>query len=146
MHDRGRHGLAAVRLRASAPRSGRAARRPGGFLLYLRQEGRGIRLYEKLDAYSLQDRGLDTYAANGALGHGEDERDYQTAAQMLLAVGVDRIRLLRNNPDKALQLEANGVAAAERVPALVHLSSSNARHLTTKRDHTGHTIDLGPLP
>ncbi|WP_427174596.1 GTP cyclohydrolase II [Arthrobacter sp. 92] len=118
----------------------------GGFLLYLRQEGRGIGLYEKLDAYSLQDRGLDTYAANVALGHGEDERDYRAAAQMLLALGVERIRLLSNNPDKALQLEANGVAVAERVPTWVHLSPTNARYLATKRDHTAHTIVLGPIP
>ncbi|GAA5199072.1 hypothetical protein GCM10023346_37880 [Arthrobacter gyeryongensis] len=65
---------------------------------------------------------------------------------MLLAVGVDRIRLLSNNPDKARQLEANSVVVVERVPTRVHLSSSNARYLTTKRDHTDHTIDLGPLP
>ena len=73
----------------------------GGFLLYLRQEGRGIGLYAKLDAYALQDAGLDTYEANVALGHGEDERDYTVAAQMLRALGVDRIALLSNNPDKA---------------------------------------------
>jgi len=118
----------------------------GGFLLYLRQEGRGIGLYAKLDAYALQDTGLDTYQANLALGHGEDERDYTPAAQMLLALGADRIRLLSNNPDKALQLEANGVAVAERVPTRVHLSSANARYLATKRDHTAHTIVLGPIP
>jgi GTP cyclohydrolase II len=75
----------------------------GGFLLYLRQEGRGIGLYAKLDAYALQDDGLDTYQANLALGREEDERDYTAAAQMLLALGVDRIRLLSNNPDKAGQ-------------------------------------------
>ncbi|MGT2462844.1 GTP cyclohydrolase II [Sinomonas atrocyanea] len=118
----------------------------GGFLLYLRQEGRGIGLYAKLDAYALQDQGLDTYAANRALGRGEDERDYRAAAQMLLAVGADRIRLLSNNPDKAAQLEANGIAVLERVPTRVHLSPANARYLAAKRDHTAHTIDLGPLP
>src|SRR6188768_930749 len=72
----------------------------GGFVLYLRQEGRGIGLYAKLDAYALQDVGLDTYEANLALGHREDERSYVAAAQMLTAIGADRIRLLSNNPDK----------------------------------------------
>ena len=114
----------------------------GGFLLYLRQEGRGIGLYAKLDAYAPQDAGLDTYEANVALGRGEDERDYTTAAQMLRAVGADRIRLLSNNPDKALQLELLDVAVTERVPTCVHLSESNARFLTVKRDHTAHTLDL----
>lgn len=114
----------------------------GGFLLYLRQEGRGIGLYAKLDAYALQDAGLDTYEANVALGHGEDERDYRAAAQMLLATGVDRIRLLSNNPDKAVQLDAYGVTVTERVPTGVHLSPDNARYLLAKRDHTAHTLDL----
>jgi GTP cyclohydrolase II len=114
----------------------------GGFLLYLRQEGRGIGLYAKLDAYALQDAGLDTYEANVALGHGEDERDYTAAAQMLRAVGVGRIRLLSNNPDKAVQLEALGVEVVERVPTAVHLSAANARYLAAKRDHTAHTLEL----
>jgi GTP cyclohydrolase II len=114
----------------------------GGFLLYLRQEGRGIGLYAKLDAYALQDAGLDTYEANLALGRGEDERDYTAAAQMLLAVGADRIRLLSNNPDKAAQLDLLGVEVTEQVPTGVHLSEANARYLTVKRDHTAHTIDL----
>lgn len=116
----------------------------GGFLLYLRQEGRGIGLYAKLDAYALQDAGLDTYQANLALGRGEDERDYRAAAQMLLAVGADRIRLLSNNPDKAVQLDAYGVAVTERVRTAVHLSEANARYLGAKRDHTAHTLDVGP--
>ncbi|WP_422934567.1 GTP cyclohydrolase II [Sinomonas sp. P47F7] len=114
----------------------------GGFLLYLRQEGRGIGLYEKLDAYALQDEGLDTYAANVALGHGEDERDYRAAAQMLHSVGVGRIRLLSNNPDKASQLAALGIEVSERVPTGVHLSEANARYLATKRDLSAHTLDL----
>ncbi|GER23576.1 GTP cyclohydrolase II [Zafaria cholistanensis] len=115
----------------------------GGFLLYLRQEGRGIGLYAKLDAYALQDAGLDTYAANVALGRAEDERDYRSAAQMLLALGAGRIRLLSNNPDKAAQLEFHGVAVAERVPTGVFLSDANIQYLTAKRDHTAHTLDLG---
>ncbi|MFG1606449.1 GTP cyclohydrolase II [Actinoplanes sp. NPDC049265] len=114
----------------------------GGILLYLRQEGRGIGLYAKLDAYALQDAGLDTYEANVALGHGEDERDYTAAAQMLAALDVTSIRLLSNNPDKAAQLAALGVAVDEQVPTGVHVSPSNVRYLTTKRDHTHHTLDL----
>ncbi len=80
----------------------------GGYLLYLRQEGRGIGLYDKLDAYALQDDGLDTYDANLALGHAEDERDYTVAAQMLRALGVPAVALLSNNPDKAAQLTGLG--------------------------------------
>jgi GTP cyclohydrolase II len=115
----------------------------GGFLLYLRQEGRGIGLYAKLDAYALQDEGLDTYDANVALGRGEDERDYRAAAQMLHAVGAGRIRLLSNNPDKDIQLTAHGITVTQRVPTGVHLSAANARYLAAKRDRTGHTLHLG---
>lgn len=117
----------------------------GGFLLYLRQEGRGIGLYAKLDAYALQDAGLDTYEANVAIGRGEDERDYAPAAQMLRAVGAHRIRLLSNNPDKAAQLELLGVEVDQRVPTGVHLSEANARYLATKVAHTAHTIALPDL-
>src|SRR3954452_9661958 len=101
----------------------------GGFLLYLRQEGRGIGLYAKLDAYALQDAGLDTYEANLALGHREDERSYLVAAQMLLALGVPRVALLSNNPDKARQLRRFGIPVSAQVPTCVHLSSANARYL-----------------
>ncbi|PWR13169.1 GTP cyclohydrolase [Micromonospora acroterricola] len=104
----------------------------GGFLLYLRQEGRGIGLYAKLDAYALQDAGLDTFQANVALGRGEDERDYSVAAQMLATLGVPRIRLLSNNPDKAEQLTRMGVAVAERVPTGIYLSPANADYLAAK--------------
>jgi GTP cyclohydrolase II len=114
----------------------------GGVLLYLRQEGRGIGLYAKLDAYALQDAGLDTYEANVALGHGEDERDYTAAAQMLLALGAERIRLLSNNPDKAAQLISQGVKVEEQIPTGVHVSAANVRYLATKATHTAHTIDL----
>jgi GTP cyclohydrolase II len=114
----------------------------GGLLLYLRQEGRGIGLYAKLDAYGLQDTGLDTYEANVALGRGEDERDYTAAAQMLLALGADRVRLLSNNPDKAEQLSRRGVTISEQIPTGVHLSTANVRYLATKAAHSAHTIDL----
>ncbi|MEU4096391.1 GTP cyclohydrolase II [Streptomyces sp. NPDC026673] len=114
----------------------------GGYLLYLRQEGRGIGLYAKLDAYALQDGGLDTYAANRALGRLDDERDYTAAAQMLGALGVDAIRLLSNNPDKAEQLAALGVTVGERVPTGVHLTRDNVRYLRAKAEHTHHTLDL----
>jgi GTP cyclohydrolase II len=114
----------------------------GGFLLYLRQEGRGIGLYAKLDAYALQDAGLDTFQANVALGHDEDGRDYTAAAQMLLALGADRIALLSNNPDKARQLSDFGVTITERIPTGVHVSPSNLRYLTAKANHAAHTIAL----
>lgn len=114
----------------------------GGFLLYLRQEGRGIGLYAKLDAYALQDSGLDTYEANRALGRGDDERDYTAAAQMLQALGADEIRLLSNNPDKASQLDVLGITVREQLPTGVHLSDANARYLAAKVSHTAHTIDL----
>ncbi|WP_127474198.1 GTP cyclohydrolase II [Microbacterium sulfonylureivorans] len=114
----------------------------GGILLYLRQEGRGIGLYSKLDAYALQDDGLDTFEANTVLGHGEDERDYAAAAQMLRSVGVDSVRLLTNNPDKAAQLAELGIAVDEIVRTGVHVTAANARYLRAKRDHTGHLIDF----
>ncbi|WP_329178327.1 GTP cyclohydrolase II [Streptomyces sp. NBC_01477] len=117
-------------------------RERGGYLLYLRQEGRGIGLYAKLDAYALQDDGLDTYEANRALGRGEDERDYTAAAQMLTALGVGAIRLLSNNPDKARQLAQFGTQVAERVPTGVHVSDANVRYLRAKVEHTGHTLAL----
>src|SRR4029079_10255645 len=114
----------------------------GGYLLYLRQEGRGIGLYAKLDAYALQDTVLDTYEANVALGHGEDERSYLVAAQMLRALGTSRIALLSNNPDKARQLRRFGVTVAALVPTGVHLSAANARYLGTKARRGAPTLDL----
>ncbi|MBC9821012.1 GTP cyclohydrolase II [Terrabacter sp. MAHUQ-38] len=114
----------------------------GGFLLYLRQEGRGIGLYAKLDAYVLQDGGLDTYEANQALGYAADERDYTVAAQMLGALGVERVSLLSNNPDKADQLHRLGITVARRVPTGVHLSDANAQYLATKAERGLHALDL----
>jgi len=114
----------------------------GGYLLYLRQEGRGIGLYSKLDAYALQEAGLDTYEANLALGYAEDERDYDVAAQMLLGLGVERLDLLSNNPDKAAQLEAAGIHVENRVPTALHVSSVNGRYLATKAARGRHRLGL----
>lgn len=116
--------------------------RVGGYVLYLRQEGRGIGLYTKLDAYELQDAGLDTYEANLALGHAEDERDYTVAAQMLRALQLPRVALLSNNPDKAAQLVRLGVTVTEQVPTRVHLSAANAGYLATKALRGAHTLDV----
>jgi GTP cyclohydrolase II len=116
--------------------------RSGGYLLYLRQEGRDIGLYAKLDAYLLQDSGLDTYEANRALGFAEDARDYTVAAQMLLALGVSDVALLSNNPDKASQLERHGVTVGDRVRTDVHLTATNARYLAAKVRYGRHRIRL----
>jgi GTP cyclohydrolase II len=115
----------------------------GGYLLYLRQEGRGIGLYAKVDAYLLQDGGLDTYDANLALGYAADARDYTPAAQMLAALGVTRLSLLTNNPDKAGQLRAHGLDVVRRVPTAVHLTASNRRYLSAKADRGAHALELG---
>ncbi|WP_437377499.1 GTP cyclohydrolase II [Inquilinus limosus] len=114
----------------------------GGFVLYLRQEGRGIGLYAKLDAYVLQDQGLDTYEANERLNFPHDMRDFTPAAQMLLALGVKRIRLLTNNPDKAKQLEAAGIEIAEIVPTGVFVTEHNIQYLEAKVRKHSHRIDL----
>ncbi|MGW7370074.1 GTP cyclohydrolase II [Streptomyces sp. NPDC054841] len=127
------------------PQLGEAVERiaaTGGYLLYLRQEGRGIGLYNKLDAYALQDDGLDTYAANTALGLPEDDRDYRAAAQMLRALGVDSLNLLSNNPDKARQLRDLGVSVRDVLPTGVFATETNLRYLQAKVEHTGHGIVL----
>jgi GTP cyclohydrolase II len=117
----------------------------GGFVLYLRQEGRGIGLYAKLDAYVLQDQGLDTYEANERLNFPHDLRDFTPAAQMLLALGVKRIRLLTNNPDKAKQLEAAGIEIAEIVPTGVFVTEHNIQYLEAKVKKHAHRIDLSDI-
>jgi GTP cyclohydrolase II len=117
----------------------------GGYLLYLRQEGRGIGLYNKLDAYVLQDLGLDTYDANLALGHDADERDYTVAAQMLRALGVDELVLLGNNPEKRRQLEVLGITVCDQVSTGVHLNDNNVRYLTAKATRGRHRLDLAAL-
>ncbi|MFD0319333.1 GTP cyclohydrolase II [Streptomyces flavalbus] len=112
----------------------------GGVLLYLRQEGRGIGLYNKLDAYLLQDQHVDTYQANVMIGRQADERDYRVAAQMLAALGVRCVRLLTNNPAKVRRLVAHGVTVVERVPTLTHVTDDNVSYLQAKRDIGGHRL------
>jgi GTP cyclohydrolase II len=116
----------------------------GGFVLYLRHEGRGIGLLRKLDAYALQDGGLDTYEANLALGRSEDERDYGSAAQMLRALGATRISLLTNNPDKERQLREHGIHVVRSVPTGVHLTDANRRYLTAKARRGEHLLHVVP--
>lgn len=111
-----------------------------GVLLYLRQEGRGIGLVNKLRAYALQDQGFDTVDANVRLGFAIDARDFGVAAQMLRLLGQDRVRLLTNNPAKVAGLEAAGVEVIERVAHAVPPNPHNERYLATKRDRTGHQL------
>jgi GTP cyclohydrolase II len=115
-------------------------REGGGVLLYLRQEGRGIGLANKVRAYSLQDRGLDTVESNRRLGFADDERDYRHAAAMLRALGIDKVRLLTNNPAKVEGLEAAGIAVTERVAHQMPANPHNADYLATKRKKSGHLL------
>ena len=111
-----------------------------GALLYLRQEGRGIGLHAKIQAYRLQDGGADTLDANLKLGLPADARDYSIAAQMLQTIGVEKVALLTNNPDKVSQLEGYGVSIAERVPLIVGIGDENVGYLRTKGERMGHAI------
>ncbi|MDB5689372.1 MAG: cyclohydrolase [Sphingomonas bacterium] len=111
-----------------------------GVLLYLRQEGRGIGLINKLRAYALQDQGFDTVDANTRLGFGVDERDFGVAARMLALIGQEKIRLLSNNPEKARVLAAHGIDVVEQVPHRIAANPHNADYLATKRDRTGHQL------
>jgi GTP cyclohydrolase II len=117
----------------------------GGYLIYLRQEGRGIGLYAKLDSYKLQHEGLDTFEANHRLNFPSDLRDYQVAALMLQALGCTNVRLLSNNPDKATQLERYGVRIAERVRTGLFATPHNLRYLRAKAQKAHHVLDGIPL-
>ena len=110
----------------------------GGVLLYLRQEGRGIGLANKLRAYALQDRGLDTVDANRRLGFADDERNYGMAAAMLRALGVNSVRLLTNNPNKVAGLEQEGIEVIERVAHHMPTNPHNADYIATKKKRSGH--------
>lgn len=111
-----------------------------GILLYLRQEGRGIGLVNKLRAYALQDQGFDTVDANVRLGFAIDARDFSVAARMLGLLGVSKVKLLTNNPEKVRGLEVEGIAVAERLPLKIAANPHNAHYLDTKRDRTGHKL------
>ncbi|MDE8650925.1 GTP cyclohydrolase II [Novosphingobium album (ex Liu et al. 2023)] len=111
-----------------------------GVLLYMRQEGRGIGLINKLRAYRLQDQGFDTVDANNRLGLPTEARDFPVAARMLDLLGVHAIRLMTNNPAKVAALAAEGVTVIERVPHSLPPNPHNARYLDTKRDRTGHLL------
>jgi len=126
-------------LEAALTRLGKAER---GLVLYLRQEGRGIGLLNKIRAYSLQDGGLDTVDANLALGFRDDERDYAIAAHMLTSLQVRSVRLMTNNPNKLRQLEGYGVKVNGRVPHLIAPNEHNRFYLETKGKRSGHYIDF----
>ena len=111
-----------------------------GVLLYLRQEGRGIGLVHKIMAYQLQDQGKDTVEANEALGFKADQRDYGIGAQILVELGVRRMRLLTNNPRKFVGLEGYGLEIVERLPLEVPASDASRRYLKTKKEKLGHLL------
>ncbi|MGB6481909.1 MAG: GTP cyclohydrolase II [Candidatus Acidiferrales bacterium] len=117
------------------------ARAKCGIVLYLPQEGRGIGLMNKLKAYELQDRGMDTVEANRELGFEADHRDYKFCAEALKLLGVKAIRLLSNNPDKVAQLECGGIRVVERVPCRPRTSRHSRGYLKTKREKLGHILD-----
>lgn len=113
-----------------------------GVILYLRQEGRGIGLFNKIKAYELQDKGYDTVEANEALGFSPDLRDYGIGAQILVSLGVEKLRLITNNPRKIIGLEGYGLQVVERVSMNVESTAHNIRYLQTKKDKLGHLLDL----
>ena len=117
-----------------------------GLLLYLRQEGRGIGLINKIRAYALQDRGLDTVEANLALGFRDDERDYAVAAHMIRSLTVRSIQLMTNNPSKVRQLTQYGVNVAGRIPHVIPPNPHNRFYLETKATRSGHWIDFEGKP
>jgi GTP cyclohydrolase II len=113
-----------------------------GIVLYLRQEGRGIGLINKIRAYSLQDQGLDTVQANLALGFRDDERDYAIAAHMLMSLKVNSIKLITNNPKKIEQLTQYGINISDRIPHIMEPNDHNRFYLETKAAKSGHMIDF----
>ena len=116
-----------------------------GVLVYLRQEGRGIGLHAKIQAYHLQDEGADTLDANLMLGLPADGRTYTVAGEMLNGLGIESVDLLTNNPEKVTQLEQQGINVAKRTPLIVGVTEQNRTYLTTKRERMGHLIDKDKL-
>ncbi|MGD6735919.1 GTP cyclohydrolase II [Photobacterium leiognathi subsp. mandapamensis] len=114
----------------------------GGIILYLRQEGRGIGLYNKIDAYKLQSEGMNTYEANNHLGFGDDLREFGEAAQMLKALGLTDIRLVTNNPKKIRELSENGINIVEVVGTKAHVKDGNESYLKTKARHGHHRFNF----
>ena len=114
-----------------------------GLVLYLRQEGRGIGLLNKIRAYALQDGGLDTVEANLALGFRDDERDYAIAAHMLMSLDVCSVRVMTNNPNKLEQLKGYGITVAGRIPHVLPPNEHNRFYLETKAKRSGHIINFG---
>lgn len=112
----------------------------GGVLIYLRQEGRGIGLTNKLKAYNLQDKGMDTIEANHALGYHTDSRTYETAIAILRDLGIERIHLLTNNPDKLEAFDNSGIEIVSRIPILIDARPENKGYLATKKNSLGHML------
>ncbi|USD67359.1 GTP cyclohydrolase II RibA [Vibrio sp. SCSIO 43136] len=119
--------------------------REGGIIAYLRQEGRGIGLYNKLEAYKLQDQGHDTYDANRLLGFGKDLRSFDMVAGMLKAINVKKVRLLSNNPKKLKALSSNGIEVTNRISTSVFITSENKEYLQAKELKDNH-IFSSPIP
>jgi len=117
-----------------------------GVVLYMRQEGRGIGLGNKIKAYALQDQGLDTVQANEALGFKPDLRDYGIGAQILRDLGLSELRLITNNPRKIIGLEGHGLRVVERIPMEVKANCLNVKYLKTKREKMGHFLELNDKP
>ena len=113
-----------------------------GMVLYLRQEGRGIGLANKIRAYSLQDQGMDTVEANLALGFRDDERDYAVAVHMLMSLKIQSVRLITNNPKKIQQLNDYGIKVTDRIPHVMEPNDHNLFYLQTKAAKSGHLIDF----